>query len=73
MKPLQQQRRSLLHYIKRDRMATATFLIPTQMTRTQFLEHDLLKEQGAVIVSLHVVRQIQKRFFCFSLFSSMLS
>ncbi len=36
MKPLQQQRRSLLHYVKRDRMTTATFLIPTQMTHSNF-------------------------------------
>ena len=42
LKPLEERRESKLRYIRRKRNTTALFLRPTDMTRTQFLEHDLV-------------------------------
>jgi len=42
VKPLEARRASALRYIRRERNTAALFLRPTDMTRTQFLEHDLV-------------------------------
>jgi hypothetical protein len=42
VKPLEERRRSALRYIRHERNTAALFLRPTDMTRTQFLEHDLV-------------------------------
>jgi hypothetical protein len=42
VKPLEKRRESALRYIRRERNTAASFLRPTDMTRTQFLDHDLL-------------------------------